>query len=42
MKFQLNRGQDFYWMETQEREMELDRRGGILLKTAGETNGQLG
>ena len=29
-------------MQTEENEMELDRRGGILLKTACETNGQEG
>ena len=29
-------------MQTKENEMELDRKGGILLKTAGEINGQTG
>ena len=35
MKFGLNGGQDFYWIRTKNKDNELDRRGGILLKTAG-------
>ena len=41
MMLQLKGGQRFYWLQTKKRE-ELDRRGGILLKTAGEQNGQEG
>ena len=42
MKFELKGGQDFYWIQTKNLSNELDRRGGILLKTAGETNGNPG
>ena len=42
MKFELKGGQDFYWLKTGTREEELDRRGGVLLKTSGETKGNPG
>ena len=42
MKISLKGGQDFYWISTKNRQEELDRRGGILLKTAGETRGNPG
>ena len=35
MKIDLKGGQDFYWIKTGMRTQELDRRGGILLKTSG-------
>ena len=34
MKFGLNGGQDFYWIK-KNKDNELDRRGGILLKKSG-------
>ena len=42
MKIDLKGGQDFYWIRTKIDIQEEDRRGGILLKTAGETKGSPG
>ena len=42
MKIDLKGGQDFYWIKTGMRTQELDRRGGVLLKTSGETKGNPG
>ena len=42
MKMDLNGGQDFYWFNTSYDNEEIDRRGGILVKTSGETKGNSG
>ena len=42
MKLDLKGGQDFYWIRTKIDTQEEDRRGGILLKTSGETKGNPG
>ena len=42
MKFELKGGQDFHWIKTGMRSQEMDRRGGVLLKTSGETKGNPG
>ena len=42
MKMDSNGGQDFYWFNSNYDNEEIDRRGGILVKTSGETKGNLG
>lgn len=42
MKLGLKGGQDFYWFRSEHDNQEVDRRGGILIKTSGETKGNPG